>query len=295
MSDVAEQSVNRWTPEMDAAIAQGHEQGLSARLIGEQLGVTRNSVLGRTFRLGLCKTIGEPRSPHVRKHHKSLTEVSIRKQMLPDRLIERISDLRELGFTWNQIAADLDVSVPTARNWAVKYGLLVPTEKRAFTPSDIDYIKLAWERNDPVEDIADKLQRSFGSIHQQVLKLQRRGDVGRRDPAKTMLLKRYGEAAMAAGATPSEALRNMQEAKTQAFAAAMNAANAAKRRHKDFALTAMRAAIAAGSDRNAAIFAARADGVNLEEIGAEIGVTRERVRQICNAYAQLIALKGLMA
>jgi hypothetical protein len=41
----------RWTREMDAAIAAGFENGLSARLIGENLGVTKNAVLGRKFRL----------------------------------------------------------------------------------------------------------------------------------------------------------------------------------------------------------------------------------------------------
>ncbi len=43
-----------WTPEMDDAIATRFEAGLSARAIGEKLGITRNAVLGRKFRLGLC-------------------------------------------------------------------------------------------------------------------------------------------------------------------------------------------------------------------------------------------------
>ena len=48
-----------WTPEMDAVITTGFEVGLSARIIGEQLGMTRNSVLGRSFRLGLSKPKGD--------------------------------------------------------------------------------------------------------------------------------------------------------------------------------------------------------------------------------------------
>jgi DNA-directed RNA polymerase sigma subunit (sigma70/sigma32) len=40
--------------------------------------------------------------------------------------------------------------------------------------------------------------------------------------------------------------------------------------------------IAGGRERDAAVFEARALGATLEDIGRAIGVTRERVRQICD-------------
>jgi len=39
---------------MDACLAIGINNGCSAHLIATALGVTRNAVLGRKFRLGLC-------------------------------------------------------------------------------------------------------------------------------------------------------------------------------------------------------------------------------------------------
>jgi hypothetical protein len=43
-----------WTQEMDAALVKGRSDGLTAEMIGQRLGVTRNAVLGRTFRLGMA-------------------------------------------------------------------------------------------------------------------------------------------------------------------------------------------------------------------------------------------------
>lgn len=51
--------LSQWTPEMDAVVATGFRDKLSARLIGERLGVSRNAVLGRHFRLGLAKPSGK--------------------------------------------------------------------------------------------------------------------------------------------------------------------------------------------------------------------------------------------
>jgi hypothetical protein len=57
----------------------------------------------------------------------------------------------------------------------------------------------------------------------------------------------------------------------------------------------MHEAIAAGCDRNEAIFRCRAEGVKLEAIAREMGgITRERIRQICNMVAGRIALAKLI-
>lgn len=286
-----------WTDEMDASIRRGHEAGLSARLISEQLGVTRNAVLGRTFRLGLCKSYSEPREPaSTAARRVSMTAVLIQKNFLPAQLAEHIRDLRDMGASWKAVGDDLGVSMVTARNYASKFGLLIPSEtKPIFSPAEYSTIIRDWNNNVPVEDIADKLDRSFGAVRQKILKLQREGRLGSRDAAKTRLLKQYGEAALDAGATPVEALRKMAEAKQMAFAAALKASRAAKRHRFELALAELRTAIASGLDRNAAIFACRAEGVSLQEIASEFDITRERVRQICNDHAQEIALKALLS
>jgi DNA-directed RNA polymerase sigma subunit (sigma70/sigma32) len=52
---------------------------------------------------------------------------------------------------------------------------------------------------------------------------------------------------------------------------------------EDAIIAEMAAAIAAGAPRNGAIIQARNKGLTLERIGDHIGVTRERIRQICEA------------
>jgi IS30 family transposase len=288
-----------WTEEMDTILRDGHQRGLSARIIAEQIGTTRNSILGRTFRLGLCQSYTAPRrptvtAPHPKKEkHNTLLRVAIRKEVHPDQLVERLKDLIDLDLTWKEIAADLGVNTLTARGWAVRYAGYVPRKLRKFTEEDRQYISDAWNRNVLVEDIADKLGRSWGVVHQEIFRMQKLGAIGGRDAAKTRLLHQYGEAALAAGNTPAEALKKMQEAKQAAFAAAIRASNDAKQKFRNRAIADMRERLAAGEDRNACIFAARAEGVTLEMIAAEFDITRERVRQICNAYATTIAIKTI--
>lgn len=55
-----------WTDERDAALRQGRKDGLSAAVIADQLGITRNAVLGRAFRLGLGATRAAPVCPTIR-------------------------------------------------------------------------------------------------------------------------------------------------------------------------------------------------------------------------------------
>lgn len=289
-----------WTDEMDTILRDGHRQGLSARIIAEQLGTTRNSVLGRTFRLGLCHSYAEPRQPKVtagparKKRNETLLQISIRKRVRPDEVIERLRDLVDLDLTWNQIAAQIGVSVPTVHNWATKYAGYLPKKMRRFTDEDRLYIRDAWMRNDHLEDIADKLNRSFGVIHQEIFRMKKEGILTSRDASKTRLLRQYGHTALLAVATPAEALKKISDAKRAAFATAIKAARDAKENFRDRAVAEMREKLAAGEDRDACIFAARAEGVTLETIAVEFGITRERVRQICNAYAQTIALRSIV-
>ena len=80
-------------------------------------------------------------------------------------------------------------------------------------------------------------------------------------------------------------------ARAQARAAALEAKARRRQEHIDLMLE----QIAKGRARDAAIFEARSLGAALEDIGRAIGVSRERVRQICNDYAFKAATDRMMA
>ncbi len=156
------------------------------------------------------------------------------------------------------------------------------------------YIANAYSEHVSVEEIADTIGRSYGVIRQKVLQLQKAGVItAYRDPQRTRLLRQYGAIALKAGANPSDALAKIAAAKREAFANVMNEARKAKTHFKQQAMEEMMADIAAGVDRNEAIFKARAKGVTLQEISDCFGVTRERVRQICAKQAEIIVLEKL--
>ena len=51
----------RWSDERIAALVQYRRRGWSASRISEALGTTRNAVLGKLHRLGMCKPYGRKR------------------------------------------------------------------------------------------------------------------------------------------------------------------------------------------------------------------------------------------
>lgn len=280
-----------WTDELDCEISRGFSEGMSAREIGEKIGKTRNAILGRAFRLNLERAPLPPKPREVAPQR----IIKTMPHLTDAEIAERIADGRDLGTSWQKLAEGFEIDILTVRIWAKKLGVFEPSGKKQISENDLRSLCDAWNRGDAVEDIAELLGRSFGVIRQTILRLQRTKRIGSRDPAKTRLLKQYGAAALSKGATPREALRAMQDAKVQAFANAINAASAAKRRFKDIAMDAFRQSIANGEERNAVIFAARAAGVSLKEIGDELGVTRERIRQVCNEHAKRLAIAGLLA
>lgn len=283
-----------WTKEMDAKLEVGLQNRQSARLIAQDIGVSRNAVLGRVFRLGL-KLTGKP-GPQGPRKIRTVLHRKHRPRVNPDHYIDDIMDLRDGGATWHEVAETVGLSIVKVREIAIAFGGYQPKQVNYFTEEEVEYIIRAWRDHVTVEDMADHLGRTFGVMRQKILQLNRDGRLAHivRDPAKTRLLRQYGEQALAAGATPSEALANIAEAKRRALAEAINAARmAATKRHK-IAIEKMLTDIASGGDRNQAIFDARAEGATLEEIAVEIDLTRERVRQICFAQAQLIALRNLV-
>jgi len=69
-------------------------------------------------------------------------------------------------------------------------------------------------------------------------------------------------------------------------------ARAAKARWKRERIARMLEQIATGRDRDVAIAEARALGSRLQEIGSAVGLTRERIRQICQRQALKAATDG---
>ena len=80
-----------------------------------------------------------------------------------------------------------------------------------------------------------------------------------------------------------------------AVARARAHARQAKAHWKRERIARMLAQIAGGRERNAAIAEARALGARLQEIGSAIGVTRERIRQICDEHAHKAATVRIAA
>jgi DNA-directed RNA polymerase sigma subunit (sigma70/sigma32) len=99
------------------------------------------------------------------------------------------------------------------------------------------------------------------------------------------VLRQYGSSMLAHGASPDEAALKVKEMVTAAKAQARAAALEAKARRRQERIDLMLEQIAGGRERDAAVFEARSLGASLEDIGRAIGVTRERVRQICDNYA----------
>ena len=106
-----------------------------------------------------------------------------------------------------------------------------------------------------------------------------------RTPRSWRVLRQFGSSMLEQGASPDEAALKVKELVTAAKAQARAAALEAKVRRRQERIDLMLEQIAGGRERDAAVFEARALGAALEDIGRAIGVTRERVRQICDHYA----------
>jgi transposase len=160
------------------------------------------------------------------------------------------------------------VSAITARRQGLK---LMHYSAKRFTSDDDTYIRQTWADHVPTEEIAEKLNRSIGTIQQRVHYLGLK-----RDSRKTILAKRYGPGVLQISDDPVviRAVMNDNERKQKAAIAAENKDTVKQ------ALDAMEVSIGAGIDRRLAMQAARLAGASLEQISQRFGITRERVRQI---------------
>jgi DNA-directed RNA polymerase sigma subunit (sigma70/sigma32) len=145
-------------------------------------------------------------------------------------------------------------------------------------------IKAARERGASFEAIARDFGVSFATVRNKAIALGVHVAVPRR-----RVLRQYGSSMLEQGASPDEAALKVKEMVAAAKAQARAAALEAKARRRQERIDLMLEQIAKGRERDAAVFEARSLGAALEDIGRAIGVTRERVRQICDHYAFKVA------
>jgi DNA-directed RNA polymerase specialized sigma24 family protein len=164
-------------------------------------------------------------------------------------------------------------------------GLFEAKKHRRFTVADDALIREAYLNQRSLEEVAAQIGCSYGVLRQRIFHHHKDLVNTVRTPAGTKALKRYGAELMQHGATPDQAAKAIRSKIIAGKAAARVAAITAKERRSRQMLETMMSEIAAGKDRNRSIFEARMLGLSLESIGQELGVTRERIRQICDAEA----------
>jgi DNA-directed RNA polymerase sigma subunit (sigma70/sigma32) len=203
----------------------------------------------------------------------------------PDDTAERIRAARQRGASFETIAKDFGVSFAAVRNKAIALGVHTAASRRRFTPDEDQIIRADYLAHVDVAVTAAKLGRSWGAVRQRIFHYMKDLLKQGRTPRSWRVLRQYGSSMLDHGSSPDEAALKIKEIVTAAKAQARAAALEAKVRRRQERIDLMLEQIAGGRERDAAVFEARALGAALEDIGRAIGVTRERVRQICDHYA----------
>lgn len=198
---------------------------------------------------------------------------------------ERIIQMRSQGLSWREVGAAFHADPTTVRLRALSRGLFEAKKNRRFTPEDDVLLRDAYINQRNLVEVAAQIGCSYGVLRQRISHHHKDLVNTVRTPVGTKALKRYGADLMQHGATPGEAARAIQSKIIKAKAAARVAAITAKERHAKQKLETMLTEISNGKDRDLAMFEARMLGLSLEVIGQAIGITRERVRQVCDAEA----------
>lgn len=210
----------------------------------------------------------------------------------PDDTASRIETMRAAGQPWRVVAEGFGVNAGTIRIQAKKLGVFRPSS-RYFAAAEDEVIRHDYVTHANLRETAAKLGRSYGDIRQRIF-LFHRDLVGTvRTGASTKAIMKYGRGVLELGATPAEAVAACKAKIVEAEAAARVAALHAKAKHNSQIVDLMLSQISQGKDRNAAIFEARALGVTLEQIGGCFEITRERVRQICDAEAFRVVMSSI--
>lgn len=261
-----------WTSEQTAAIAFGGALGISARKIAAQIGKSRNAVIGRAARLGLGLD-GKRWAPKKKiKTCPKLPRARRARLNWPADLAERYASNKAAGGTIADLARLLNIGFTRTYNKLVAMGIHSRARAmRRFTPDEDAIIRVRHGAHVRYDDIAAELDRDTGTVRQRMLKLGLH-----RDPALTILRKNFGAWVIDVG-DPIKVMQIIDAENAKAKLAALSAQaawEAARLRDLD-------ALISGGLGRNHAIRKIRATGLTLQMIGTHLGVTRERIRQIC--------------
>jgi transposase-like protein len=208
---------------------------------------------------------------------------------------ERIKAARERGASFEAIARDFGVSFATVRNKAIALGVHAAVPRRRFTPEEDEIIRADYLAHVDIAVTAAKLGRSWGAVRQRIFHYMKDLLKQGRTPRSWRVLRQYGSSMLEHGASPDEAALKVKEIVAAAKAQARAAALEAKARRRQERIDLMLEQIANGRERDAAVFEARSLGAALDDIGRAIGVTRERVRQVCDHYAFKAATDRMVA
>lgn len=202
----------------------------------------------------------------------------------PSDTAARIQKMLDDGCTWYEIASSFGVSYQAVRYRAMVLGVF-KLRNRFFTAEEDAVIRQGYLDNEDLDIVAARVGRTRGDIYQRILRKFPEILNTVRSPKVSRAVKRYGRDVLELGATPQEAAEVVKQRVIAASAAARVAAMQAKARRRAEAVALMMEKIAKGMDRNRAMFEARMLGLPLENIAACFDITRERVRQICDAMA----------
>lgn len=216
-------------------------------------------------------------------------------QAWPIEAVDRIKAARARGVSFETIAKDFGVSFTTVRNRAIALGIHTAVPRRRFTPEEDRIIRIDYLAHVDIAVTAAKLGRSRGAVRQRIFHYLKDLLGQGRTLRSWRALRQYGSSMLAHGASPDEAAVKVKEMVIAAKAQARAAALAAKARRRQEQIDLMLEQIAGGRERDATVFEARSLGASLEDIGRAIGVTRERVRQICDSYAFKAATDRMVA
>lgn len=207
----------------------------------------------------------------------------------------RIKAARDRGASFEAIARDFGMSFAALRNKAIALGVHTAVPRRRFSPEEDRLIRADYLAHVDVAVTAAKLGRSQGAVRQRIFHYLKDLLKQGRTPRSARALRQFGSAMLEHGASPDEAALKVKEMVTAATAQARAAALEAKARRRRERIDMMLEQIAGGRERDAAVFEARALGAALEDIGRAIGVSRERIRQICDHYAFKAATDRMIA
>lgn len=203
----------------------------------------------------------------------------------PEDTAERIMDMRQMGASWLAIATSFGVDPQSIRSKAIELGLLVPRKNRRFTPADDATIRADYLSHADLQETARKIGCSYGVLRQRIFHNHKDLMKTVRTPASSKAIKRYGMELLEHGSTPQEAAKAIREKVVAAQAAARVSALKAKNRRREEIVSVMLEQVRMGKPRDEAIFEARSLGLTLERIAECFDLTRERIRQICDAEA----------